>query len=437
MDLWGRVADLMLRLIDEYDDLAIFLWLLVEETGFPLPLPGDLAMLLAGNRVAQGLMDPLWALALLQGATLVGGSILYWLGVRGGRPLLLRHGRYVRLDRAKLERTERWLQRRPELAIAVGRVTPGLRNLTVLAAGVFAVPYRRFLPAFALGSFVYIAFFFYMGMWAGPRALEVISAVRISMRLIVTTILFVGLGAFLTVMYRRASAVRHLAREPAPEVRKLETSAMAGLLATLLMGMGLNVLLYLLAALGIGPPELSLVRFFEQGAARFAGGNVVRFGALVVALVVVSELVWAVVYAHLPAPLRRLPPWLRGLAFSVVPLACSLLLLLPLLGAGPLGLGLDAGLVPFAGEVIRNALYGLGLATSYSLLRAARQRPARAVAEVDGVAAPEGGPSSGASDGSGPREPEDVRTGEAIGRSAATGPGDASGDGRREPQTAP
>ena len=393
MDLWGRVAELMLGLIDQYDDLAIFLWLLIEETGLPLPLPGDLAMLLAGHRVAQGLMNPLWALALLQTATLIGGSILYWLGVRGGRPLLVRYGRYVRLDRARLERTEEWLQRRPELAIAVGRVTPGLRNLTVLAAGVFAVPYARFLPAFALGSFVYLAFFFCLGMWVGPRALEAIGAVRISIRLVVTTILFLGLATFLAVMYRRAAAVRHLAREPAPEVRKLETSVMAGLLATLLMGMGLSLLLYMFAVFNIGPPEASLLRFFRQGADRFAEGNVVRFVAVVVAVVFVSELCWAVVYSHLPAPLRRMPPWLRGLAFSTVPLAFSVLVVLPALGAGPLGIGLDAGLVPFAGEVVRNGLYGLGLAISYSLLRAARQRPARAVPDPASDAVPEPGTS--------------------------------------------
>jgi membrane protein DedA with SNARE-associated domain len=331
-------------------------------------------------------MNALWALALLEAATLLGGSFLYWLGARGGRPLLQRYGRYVRLDRAKLDRTEAWLQRRPGVAIAVGRMTPGLRNLTVLAAGVFAVPYRTFLPAFALGSFVYILFFFTLGLWAGPQGLETIGAVRISIRLIVTTILFIGLGAFLTVMYRRAAVVRRLAREPAPEIRKLETSAMAGFLATLLMGMGLNVVFYILAALDIGPPERALVRFFDQGALRFADGNGVRFAVIVITIVFVSELLWAVVYAHLPSPLLRIPPWLRGLSFSILPLSFSVLVVLPGLGAGPLGLGLGAGLVPFAGEMFRNVLFGVGLAASYSLLRVARQRPARAAATVSGAA---------------------------------------------------
>src|SRR4051812_14808912 len=123
MELWERSAELLLRLIDQYDDQTIFLWLLVEETGFPLPLPGDTAMLIAGYRVGQGKMNIVWALALLELATLLGGSILYWLGSRGGRPLLYRYGRFVRLDRAKLDRAERWLQRRQAVAVLLGRIT--------------------------------------------------------------------------------------------------------------------------------------------------------------------------------------------------------------------------------------------------------------------------------------------------------------------------
>jgi len=380
VELWHRIAEFMLLLIDEYDDQALFLWLFIEETGVPLPLPGDLAILLAGYRAAQGKLDPLWALLLLEVATLLGGSVLYWLGARGGRPLLQRYGRYVRLDRAKLDRAEAWLQHRQGVAVAVGRMTPGLRNLTVLAAGVFGVPYRTFLPAFALGSFAYIAAFFALGMWAGPQALEMVGAVRVSMRLVLTTVLFVGLGAFLVVMYRRAGAVRHLAREPASEARKLETSALAGFLATLLMGMGVSLLLYLLGALGVEPPERALLDFLGRASSRVADGNGVRFVALLLVLVFASEFGWAVIYTHLAVPLLRIPPWLRGLAFSALPSAVSVLVVMPLLGAGPLGLGLGAGPVPLAGEVLRNALFGMALAASYSLLRVARQRPARAAA---------------------------------------------------------
>jgi hypothetical protein len=145
--------------------------------------------------------------------------------------------------------------------------------------------------------------------------------------------------------------------------------------------MGLNVLLYLLGALGVGPPERELLGFLDQAAARYAGGSSVRFLALLLAFTFVGGLGWAVVYSHVAVPLlRTVPPWLRGLAFSALPLALSVLVVMPAVGAGFLGLGLGAGLLPLAGEVLRNALFGLGLAVSYSLLRVARQRPVRAAA---------------------------------------------------------
>ena len=380
MELWSRLSELLFSLIENYDDQAIFIMLFIEETGFPLPLPGDVAMVLAGYRVSQGEMSLLWALFLLELATIMGASILYWLAARGGRPLLYRYGRFVRLDRDKLDRAEDWMHRRETVAIIMGRITPGLRNVTVLAAGVFGVPYWRFLPPFAVGSMVYIAFFVFLGMTVGPYALEVIGPPRLSLRLIVTLVLFLALSAFLVVMFRRAEPVRQLAREPAPEVRKLETSAMAGLLATLQMGMGVNLMLYVLSFAGVGVPERALIKFLNQASARFAEGENLRFLALMLAIVFLSGFVWAVIYSHFAV--RFLPgrPLLRGCIFSVLPLAASVLVIMPLLGAGPLGLGLEAGLLPFAGEVFRNALFGVGLATSYSLLRVARQRPARAVA---------------------------------------------------------
>jgi hypothetical protein len=59
--------------------------------------------------------------------------------------------------------------------------------------------------------------------------------------------------------------------------------------------------------------------------------------------------------------------------FAALPALVSTLVLLPLLGAGLFGLGLDAGLVPLAGELFRNALFGVGLGTTHALLRRARQ----------------------------------------------------------------
>src|SRR4051812_4423476 len=141
------IAEWSLRFLDEHAQLALFVWLLLEEAGLPMPLPGDLIVLAAGARLAQGGTFWLIPLALVSIATMAGSTVLFWASRRGGRPLLARYGRYLQLDANRLARSEAFLQRRGFFAVVVGRLTPGLRVATTVAAGAFGVPYRQFLPA--------------------------------------------------------------------------------------------------------------------------------------------------------------------------------------------------------------------------------------------------------------------------------------------------
>src|SRR5438309_7506476 len=117
------VTEWSLRFLDEHAQLALFVWLLLEEAGLPMPLPGDLIVLAAGTRLAQGGTFWLVPLALVSIATMLGSTILFWLARRGGRPLLLRHGRYFQLDADRLAKAEAFLQRRGSAAVVVGRLT--------------------------------------------------------------------------------------------------------------------------------------------------------------------------------------------------------------------------------------------------------------------------------------------------------------------------
>src|SRR5512142_2352913 len=58
---------------------------------------------------------------------LVGSWIGWAIGYFGGRPLLVRHGRWFHLDEAKLDRAERWFARWEDWAVLIGRVTPLVR----------------------------------------------------------------------------------------------------------------------------------------------------------------------------------------------------------------------------------------------------------------------------------------------------------------------
>jgi membrane protein DedA with SNARE-associated domain len=150
-----------------------------EELGFPSPLPGELMMLLAGVQAAQGIY-PLWFVLLVQEvAALIGGSCLYAACRRVGRPLVLRYGRYLHLRAEMLDRAEGQIRHHGFWAVAVGRIIPGVCIVVPIAAGVLDMPYRLFLPAFALGALGYIGALTVTGYVVGPFALTLFERITL------------------------------------------------------------------------------------------------------------------------------------------------------------------------------------------------------------------------------------------------------------------
>ena len=86
---------------------------------------------------------------------LVGAIAGWWIGVRGGRPLLERHGRWFHLTPPHLERAERWFDRYEDWAVLVGRITPVVRSFVSIPAGVFRVGLGRYTVLTLAGSAVW------------------------------------------------------------------------------------------------------------------------------------------------------------------------------------------------------------------------------------------------------------------------------------------
>jgi membrane protein DedA with SNARE-associated domain len=79
----------------------------------------------------------------------------WWLGLHGGRPLLERHGRWLHLNEAKLDRAERWFERWEDWAVFFGRITPVVRSFVSIPAGVFHVPLARYTLLTLVGSAIW------------------------------------------------------------------------------------------------------------------------------------------------------------------------------------------------------------------------------------------------------------------------------------------
>jgi membrane protein DedA with SNARE-associated domain len=146
----------------EHEFPGLFLFLLVEEMGVPLLIPGDTLIIVAGarDRTVGSAMLVIGVSAL---AAALGSSILYELMRRGGRPLLARYGPYLHLHPRRVAQLERQFQRHGALAIVVGRLVPGFRTPTTIMAGIFGVPYRTFVPSTMAAAVIWAATYFYLG----------------------------------------------------------------------------------------------------------------------------------------------------------------------------------------------------------------------------------------------------------------------------------
>jgi membrane protein DedA with SNARE-associated domain len=81
------------------------------------------------------------------------GSLLGWaIGAYAGRPLLEERGRWFHLDRAKLERADRWFERYGDWAVLLGRVTPVVRSFISIPAGFMRMPLVRFTVLTFVGT---------------------------------------------------------------------------------------------------------------------------------------------------------------------------------------------------------------------------------------------------------------------------------------------
>ena len=151
----------------------------------------------------------------------------------------------------------------------------------------------------------------------------------------------------------------------APREDWLRTGVLAGFLATFVMSVALLAAYGIASSIGDQTGNVlqrwswALVR--NPVAQRTADGVMLAIGAnLVVGLIL------ALVYTRYVEPMLDGPGWWKGMRFSLIPWVLSLVVFLPLMGGGILGLAVGAGPLPILGNLILHLIYGAVLGEMYA-----------------------------------------------------------------------
>src|SRR6201986_3437240 len=98
-----------------------------------------------------------------------GGIIGYWIGRKGGRALILRFGRSVRIGEPELDRLEDSFARYRIWFVLFARFFQVLRQIQGIVAGTVEMPLRRFLLINLLGGVLW-TLVWGLGSWKlGPQ----------------------------------------------------------------------------------------------------------------------------------------------------------------------------------------------------------------------------------------------------------------------------
>src|SRR6266700_6788368 len=140
-----------------------------------IPLPSELVMPLAGIMIVSGKLlhgtNSLLALLLvaLAGAVgcLLGSIIAYIIGYTGGRPLLLKYGRYLLISQHDADKADQFFQRWGSETTFFSRLLPVVRTYISLPAGIAKMPFAKFCIYTLLGSLPWCFLLAYVGTILG------------------------------------------------------------------------------------------------------------------------------------------------------------------------------------------------------------------------------------------------------------------------------
>ncbi|MBI4662673.1 MAG: DedA family protein [Verrucomicrobia bacterium] len=158
-----KISELAVKILDSAGYTGAAFLMALES--MIAPVPSEAVMPFVGFQVADGK----WNLGLSILATSlgsIGGSLLsYWMGFYGGKPLILKVGKFLLLNRHDLELTEKFFHKRQGAwAILISRFIPVIRHFISIPAGMGKMPLGPFLGMTFLGATLWNTFLLVCGM---------------------------------------------------------------------------------------------------------------------------------------------------------------------------------------------------------------------------------------------------------------------------------
>ena len=204
------MRELVLELMGEYGNLAVFLLILVENL-FP-PIPSEVILTFGGVMTVCTDMTPVGVILFSTAGSLAGAVILYSVGrflpdevFRKLLCGLIGHLLHFRLEDVDLAKG--WFRERGRSAVFLCRLIPIVRSLISIPAGIARMQFVPFLVFTAAGSLLWNTVLVYAGRIAGDSWEKVSAAFGVYSDLF---LMIAGISIAFAVLFRGCGERRKL-----------------------------------------------------------------------------------------------------------------------------------------------------------------------------------------------------------------------------------
>lgn len=167
-----------------------------------VPLPSEAVMPFVGFLVADGKWNLWYAILATSTGSIAGSSISYAMGYYGGRPFVLKVGKYLFLNEHDLKRTEDFFSRRQGTwTLFLSRFIPVVRHLVSVPAGTGKMKLLPFILATLVGATLWNTFLLFCGMYLREHW-RVVQTYSHQIDIVVVAALLLGFGLFVKSRYK-------------------------------------------------------------------------------------------------------------------------------------------------------------------------------------------------------------------------------------------
>jgi membrane protein DedA with SNARE-associated domain len=167
LDIINNLANFVIQTISNTGYLGIFALMIAESA--LIPIPSEIIMPFSGYLVSTGKFNPILVIIAGSIGNLVGSLIAYVIGIKLGREIILKYGKYILIKKSHLDWTESFFKKYGDRSTFVSRLLPAIRTYISLPAGVAKMNLKKFVLYTFAGSIIWSTMWTYVGVGLGEE----------------------------------------------------------------------------------------------------------------------------------------------------------------------------------------------------------------------------------------------------------------------------